>query len=226
MIKVISFDIGGTILVSKSINDYNLKVLTGLTNLPYEDVRKAYKTVFQKQKGTLNELVESFCSMLKIDVTDKILNFFEEKFKDENNISYMDSNIKTILKKLKSLGYKIILFSNSCCLIKNEFDKEILDNIDDTFYSYDYGCTKDEEKIYKLIEKKLKCKSGEILHIGDTLLSDYVMPRKMGWNSVYYGDNENPNICSINKLEEIFDVLGGNLDIWKENEYLEKKRSI
>ena len=41
MIKVISFDIGGTILVSKSINDYNLKVLTELTNLPYEEVRKA-----------------------------------------------------------------------------------------------------------------------------------------------------------------------------------------
>ena len=48
----------------------------------------------------------------------------------------------------------------------------------------------------------------------------------MGWNSVYYGDNENPEICSIKNLEEIFDVLGGNLDIWKENEYLKKKRVI
>jgi len=226
MIKVISFDIGGTILVTKSINEYNLKKLTELTNKPYEDVRKTYKSVFQKDKGTFDELVNKFCSGLKIDLTNEILEFFEEKFKDENNISYMDENIKKILKKLKELNYKVILFSNSCCLIKNEFDQELLDNIDYSFYSYDYGCTKDEEKIYKIIEKKLKCKSGEILHIGDTLSSDYIMPRKMGWNSVYYGDNDDPKICSINNLEEIFNILGGNLDIWKEKEFLEKKRTI
>ena len=144
MIKVVSFDIGGTILVSKSINDYNLKTLTEITKMPYNDVRNAYKKVFQKEKGTFDELVNKFCDSLKISLTNEILNFFTEKFKDENNISYIDNNFKLILKRLKQKGLKIILFSNSCCLVKNDFDEEILKNIDYIFYSYDYGLTKDE----------------------------------------------------------------------------------
>ena len=47
MIKVISFDIGGTLIENnESFNEmqkYNLKNLTKLVNQPYEKVRETYK---------------------------------------------------------------------------------------------------------------------------------------------------------------------------------------
>ena len=226
MIKIISFDIGGTILTSKSINDYNLKKLTELINMPYEDVRIAYKNVFQKKKGSLNELVEIFCNSLDINVNSDILNFFKEKFSENNNIFCVDKNIEVIMEKLKQKGFKIILFSNSCCLIKNNFKKELLNNVDHIFYSYDIGYTKDEEESYRIIEKKLNCDPKEILHIGDTLSSDYIMPRKNGWNALFYGNSDDSTISTINNLEDIVDIIWGDLELWKEIEYLKKSKSI
>ena len=64
MIKVISFDIGGT-LIEKDVNDsYSLNELSVLVGKDYNLVKKVYKDVFQKKKGSLFELTELFCLML------------------------------------------------------------------------------------------------------------------------------------------------------------------
>ena len=71
MIKVVSFDIGGTLLEDShdNPNNYNLKELAKIVNIPYENVRDVYKNVFQKSNGTLNELVGKFCNDLGISNT-------------------------------------------------------------------------------------------------------------------------------------------------------------
>lgn len=208
MIKVISFDIGGTLLTSKSIDEYTLKKLTELLDSPYEKVRSAYKNVFQKKKGSLNALVNYFCDELDIEINDKILSFFQEKFSSKNNEYVLEENIETLIEKIKEKGFKIILLSNSCCLIKNSFSDNLLKNIDEIFYSYDYGYTKDEEEFYKIVQEKLNCKAEEILHVGDTLKSDYILPKKFGWNAIYYGEIDDPQVQSINELNEIINIMG------------------
>lgn len=78
MIKVISFDIGGTLLKNEdnaNQSQYGLKELTKLLNLPYENVRDAYKEVFQKTKGSFNELISNFCNRLGIKSNQTIINF-------------------------------------------------------------------------------------------------------------------------------------------------------
>ena len=52
MIKVISFDIGGTLLRENNDNqkNYNIDALTNLLGIPKEIVRSAYKEVFQKSE--------------------------------------------------------------------------------------------------------------------------------------------------------------------------------
>lgn len=49
MLKIISFDIGGTLLKNEkiSLKNYSIAELTKITGLPYETVRNAYKDVFQ-----------------------------------------------------------------------------------------------------------------------------------------------------------------------------------
>ena len=52
MIKVVSFDIGGTLIENNENQNetkkYDLKSLRTLLNLPYEKVRETYKLFFQK----------------------------------------------------------------------------------------------------------------------------------------------------------------------------------
>lgn len=155
MIKVISFDIGGTLLKNKGLesnNQYGLKELTKILNLPYENVRDAYKDVFQKTKGNFNELINKFCNRLGIESNQTIIDFFHNKFFIESKKQFILLDDVSLIKNLKSKGYKVILFSNSCCLLNNDAINEILDYVDNIFYSYDIGHTKDDEEDVKSIK--------------------------------------------------------------------------
>ena len=73
MIKVISFDIGGTILINTGKDNYDLHSLANAVNLHYNLVRDAYKKIFQKNKGTIDELVENFCNILQINLIYQVI---------------------------------------------------------------------------------------------------------------------------------------------------------
>ena len=209
MIKVVSFDIGGTLLEDShdNPNNYNLKELAKIVNIPYENVRDVYKNVFQKSNGTLNELVGKFCNDLCISNTENLNNFFIGKF-SVNNINNTISNDKiTLIRDLKENGYKVILFSNSCCLLNNDAIKEIYDLVDGVFYSYDIGYTKDDKESYQYVEKTLNVKPTEILHIGDTLKSDYLKPVENGWNALLYGVSDDESVNCISSLMELYDFF-------------------
>lgn len=210
MIKVVSFDIGGTLLKNEdnvSQSQYGLKELTKLLNLPYEKVREAYKDVFQKKKGKFNELITNFCNKLEIKSNKTIIDFFHNKFFNESRKQVILSENISLIKNLKLNGYKVILFSNSCCLLNNDAINEVLDYVNNIFYSYDIGYTKDDEESYKYIEKVMKVKPNEILHIGDTLKSDYYMPKKHGWNVLYYGSCDETDVKSIEFLTDLINIL-------------------
>lgn len=209
MIKVVSFDIGGTLLEDShdNPNNYSLKELAKIVNMPYENVRDVYKNVFQKSNGTLNELVGKFCNDLSISNTENLNNFFIGKFSD-NNINNTISNDKiTLIRDLKENGYKVILFSNSCCLFNNDAIKEIYDLVDGVFYSYDIGYTKDDKESYQYVEKTLNVKPAEILHIGDTLKSDYLKPVENCWNALFYGVSDDESVNCISSLMELYDFF-------------------
>ena len=210
MFKVVSFDIGGTLLkFDENDNQYNLQALSKLLNLPYDDVRKTYKNIFQKKRGSYEELVNLFISNLNITMTDEIDSFFKNKFiSNNNNISKKDLDL---LKEIKKLGYKIILFSNSCCLVKNNLNESLNGIVDNIFYSYDLGYTKSDKESYQIIENKMGYKPNEFLHIGDTIKSDYLDPIKNGWNALYYGNTDDENIENIADLTDILKYLNKDM---------------
>ena len=199
MIKVISFDIGGTLLKSNSSNDYSLSALTKLLNLPYDEVRHAYKEVFQKSDGTKEELITKFTNLLNF-ISNKYA-LVDEEISDE----YIN-----LFKKLKEAGYKVILFSNSCSLVKSTIKNKLKNIVDGIFYSYELGYTKSDHESYTYIEHKLGYQPNEFLHIGDTLNSDYYKPLANGWNALYYGTTDDENVNTITNLSNILDLLKDN----------------
>ena len=82
MIKVISLDIGGTLIEfnDDTLSKYGFIQLSDITGLPYNDVRLAYKDIFQKTKGTRSELINNFCKLLNIKRTIQLENYFKNKF--------------------------------------------------------------------------------------------------------------------------------------------------
>ncbi len=205
MIKVISFDIGGTLIKSEAADNYNLKALAKLVDKDYESVRKAYKNIFQRKEGTFEELVNEFGKALEIDINKDINNFFKKKFvSQKNNIS--KENIR-LIKSLKKMGYKVILFSNTCCLMNNYIEPELKRILDGVFYSFNIGYTKSDKESYRYIEKQLGNLPSEFLHIGDTMKSDYLNPINNGWKALYYGNTDNSNIKSIHNLVEVVNYL-------------------
>ena len=205
MIKVISFDIGGTLLKSHNNDIYSNKSLAHLINKDDNLVKKVYKDVFQKQRGTFDELVDAFCKQIDYPRDEKLDDFFHQKF-DETEGFILQEDID-VIKKLKTKGYKVILLSNSSCLFKDNLDRELLSYVDYVFYSYDLGYTKEDNEIYRIISSKINNKPEEILHIGDTLVSDYLKPKENGWQALYYGNISDKNINSISNLNEIFKYL-------------------
>ncbi|HPE15060.1 MAG TPA: HAD family hydrolase [Bacilli bacterium] len=213
MIKVISFDIGGTLInnnKNSSEEKYDIGSLADVVGQPYDLVRVAYKNVFQKTKGDFQFLVNLFCQKLNITLTNEIVEFFQNKFTSNSDDNVIKNKDIEIIKSLKSMGYKVILFSNSCCLIKNRITEQVASVVDGIFYSYDIGYTKNEKESYKYIEQQLNNNPSEFLHIGDTLSSDYLIPIENGWNAVYYGNADDKKIANINNLEEIFNLLEKN----------------
>lgn len=203
MIKIISFDVGGTLIKEPTEKNLTLYDLAKLLKIDYSNVRKVYKEVYQKQTGTFEELLNMFTKKLNIEKEKELIDFFKKKFYLTNSkISNDDLNI---IKKLKEDGYKIILFSNSCCLLNN-IDKKYDIYFDEKFFSYELGYTKNENESYRIIEKKMKAKPDEFLHIGDNLKSDYSMPTKNGWHALHFGKKTEEN--SIGDLNEIFEYLG------------------
>lgn len=206
MIKVVSFDIGGTLLQfdNSKTDKYSLDNLASLIpSCEFKTVRKAYKDVYQKNKGTFDELYEMFCKKLEIEKNIEVETFLKEKFSSVED-SIVNPSAIEVMKTLKDKGYKIICLSNSNVLIKNEELNELKQYIDKIYYSYDLGYTKNENEIYDIIENDLGYKEEEFLHIGDTMSADYEKPIENGWNALYFGNTNLEGIKKINDLKDIF----------------------
>ena len=139
MIKVISFDIGGT-LANQEKDNYSLKALAILLNKDYDVVRNAYKNVFQKSNGSFNELLDKFTKILNIDKSKELIDFLNNKFSIKQEEITKDKI--ELITKIKEMNYKIILFSNTSNLYNNKLPEDLLKIVDDIFYSYEIGYTK------------------------------------------------------------------------------------
>ena len=203
MIKVVSFDIGGTLRTSTK-DIYSLRELSKLLNIDYNLVRNAYKNVYQKSKGTFEEQLDKFTSTLGIKPTSELVIFLKNKF-TSNDGEVTPEKIE-LIKKLKELGYKVILFSNTSNLFTSKLPDDLVNSVDEIFYSYNLGYTKNENESYKIVEKKMNYNPEEFIHIGDTLKADYYSPIENGWNALYYGETTE-DVVSITSLNEVIDYL-------------------
>lgn len=105
----------------------------------------------------------------------------EEQGKETIKETYL--NVDKIPKKLICVSDMYL----PCDVIKQMLNKCGFDGLDDVFVSCEYGASKGDGSLYKLVMDKYGDHKSYI-HMGDNEASDVKQASKMGWQSVHYQD--------------------------------------
>ncbi|MFT4311511.1 MAG: HAD family hydrolase [Candidatus Woesearchaeota archaeon] len=206
MVKVISFDLDGT-LVSEDIDNWlwneEIPRLYGLRNsISFEDAKKEvfakyYEELHIKKNKRWFE-VEFWFELFELSI-----DTFEEDFKKKVNI------LPDVLDTLSYLSskYKLVIISNAGHQFMTK--KLNLTNLNKYFYNifsaekYSNTKKKDEETFVK-IASLLGVKPVDMVHIGDSPLYDKDIPESVGVKSYLLDTNGNGDISSLKELKDIF----------------------
>lgn len=187
MIKIISFDLDGTLLDKEIFDDA----------FWFEEIPRLYA---RKNRISLKE-AKKFVYEEYNKVGDKNLDWYFPSYwfryfklkedhkaimKDMRPMSRLFKEVKGILKKL-SKKYRLIVITTSTHEM-NEIKLEtegLRDYFSDIFsVTSDFMMIKKNPNTFLKIIKKLKIKKNEIVHVGDTYEDDYIVPRKAGIKAI------------------------------------------
>lgn len=103
------------------------------------------------------------------------------------------------------------------CISDMYFDKNTISyllkkcgyyKIEKVYVSSDYNESKRNGKLYEIVLNDLKINKNEIMHIGDALRSDYMMPKTKGIKSLWIGKNNIENSRKVLDDTEYLAFLG------------------
>ena len=207
MIKVVCFDIGGTLIPLSSPSF--IDSLASLINHPSMEFEAKLIQYFGIQNGD----IESFCKDLSILNKKSIIENFINSYKP------MQKLFDDVLPKLQYLykqNYILATLSNAIsiepsslefCELNNYFSYKI--------YSYDCGFSKPSKEIYCLLENMLHISSDQILYVSNSLL-DILGAYRRGWYCIlitrenkmpFSYDPNKPRLFFINNLKMVLEII-------------------
>lgn len=187
MIKVISFDLDGTLVKS---NYPDLVWLTGLPKIYSKEKNvsfdEAKKNIFKKYDEISSQRVEWY----DLDYwfkRFKLKSSWEELLKKYSFAIDAFDDVEFVLKKL-SKNFELIISSNAQKeFINIQINKLGFDKYFKKIFSSisDFSCVKKHPDFYLQVLRNLNVKPDEIVHIGDSYEFDYDSPKKVGINSYF-----------------------------------------
>lgn len=106
---------------------------------------------------------------------------FYQVYQEETDKIVFYKDVVSFVHSLKS-KCKIGILSNLTLLDKNRINKHYnLSKFDFVWLSFELGCRKPDEKIYKIVEEQCKISKKNILFIDDTL-ANIETAKQIGWN--------------------------------------------
>ncbi len=177
MIKLITFDIGGTIIKSqRSISKY--EKLKTYINIPSEK----YKKYYYLSREPLDKLFSEYTRNLDEDKKKQV-----HKLLSCQKNKVFNENIVKIIEALHKMGYNIATISNvNYNLYYSLSNTPVGKYIDKEFYSFEIGDYKPHLNAFLYVQNYYNLKPKEILHIGDSKESDYDGALNAGWNSYLF----------------------------------------
>lgn len=187
MIKIISFDLDGTLTNS---NYADLVWLEGLPKIYAKEKNINFKSAKKYLQKKYDEMGDNEAEWYDIEYW---FNRFDLKYnwkkllEDYKHDIQTFSEVQDVLNRLFK-KYKLIIISNA----KREFIEIQLKYTDlQKYFTYVFSSTSDFHKVkkvtefYSMICNKLKIDSQEIIHVGDNKFFDYTIPHKIGIKSFF-----------------------------------------
>ncbi|MFP3268690.1 MAG: HAD family hydrolase [Desulfurococcales archaeon] len=159
-----------------------------------------------------------------------IFRIIEARYLDEieNYRVKLGPEVPSVLEGLKERGLKIAIVSNTSFPEKSLWKvlgrAGIAQHVDAIVSSSDEGVGKPSPVIFSIAERRLNVPSGDILHVGDTCIEDYMGATAFGMKAILYTglygyrkEKDVHELCQINgivsikKLSEIEKLLESNL---------------
>lgn len=205
-IKVISFDVDGTLVPSDFINAVWMEGIPSLYaqkhnisfEKAYEIVTKAYDEVGEHRIEWY--FLDYWIKRFELNITKEEL---FNKYKDKVKV-YKDA--EETIRKLSN-RYKLIISSNA----EKDFIlfqlKPLLPLFNHIFSATsDFNELKKSREFYERVCKLLNIKPEEMVHVGDHPVFDYLNPREIGINAILLNRNQhktNPhNFFTVRNLKE------------------------
>jgi putative hydrolase of the HAD superfamily len=209
MLKVISFDLDGTLVKSTFADKVWLEGLPELysreKNVPLNKAKNFIFGFYEKIGENKKEWYDIDWWFDKFKLNESWQDLLD---KYRNHIKLYSETIET-LEILKN-KYDLIIISNA----KREFiDIQLKKTNLNIYFKYvfsslsDFNLVKKTPDVYRQLLSLLKIKSDEIIHLGDNFEFDYISPKKIGISS-YYLDRKkkekgNHVIHSLSELKNI-----------------------
>lgn len=211
MIKVISFDLDGTLLDKERFDDV----------FWFEEVPRLYA---RKNRISLKK-AKKFIYEEYNKVGDKCIDWYfpsywfrHFKLKEDHKAVMRDMKrrinlfpeVKNVLKKL-SKKYRLIVITTSTHEMNEiKLETEGLKSYFSKIFSVtsDFKMTKKNPDVFLKIIKKLKIKKNEIVYVGDNYEDDCIVPRKAGIKSILIDrKNKHEGKFIINNLKKLENLI-------------------
>ena len=191
-IKLIVFDLWKTLAYKK--NNKNHKGLKKMlktvdSKISVEDFVIVFENSIQRKKWKTREAAYgNLCKNMKVEETKENINALMKIRGDLEKTTKLYSHTLKMIKRLKAMGYKIGIISNSSVFAIEEINKKtkLIDLIDYPIFSFNVGVVKPHPKIYKVTLKRAGAKPCETIMIGDKLKDDVLPCQKLGMNAIHY----------------------------------------
>lgn len=209
---IISFDIYNTLLYRHVANDEDV----------FRVVQDCFHRTFGKEKAHFHQArldaeAEALNALGSESVSfDEIYRHFHDE--DAEKLKSIEWELEQALTTVREEGRKLYQY----CIEKHKRIIAISDmyydgaylkklllqhgyRIDDVFSSSDFGVTKHSGKLYQEVFRRLGTEPKRILHIGDTLRSDFLMARKEGLHSILLAKKELDDQFELpNRTEQVY----------------------
>lgn len=206
-IKVVSFDIGGTLINYKTGKSITTKIAE-IMNMDERIVKFYIRKHFNTKKGDIQE----FCEELGFNQPNLVAEIIRCY---ENNCTLYEETYKT-LSLLKEKGLELVSISNASSFNKYKLDSYGIGVFFDLeLYTYDFGCMKLDKTMFNYVQDKLGVGSDEIIHVGDSI-TDIKAAKNVKWKSalierssdfvIDYRPEDKPDYI-IHSLDEIVNII-------------------
>ena len=200
--EAVIFDLFGTLLYLAQETRPYARLFQDLGIHTPEEVRQARRIAITEHFEELSSLVERIKPGSHIDTQS-----YQQEIERERQSATLYQETIPVLDKLQRSGLKVGLISNLASPYKKPFfDLGLQQYFQEIIFSCDIGLQKPDQKIYRIMIRKLDVDPANVLMTGDKVHADVDGPRSIKIKAVHL-DRKHSSEHSIMNLEGIFQYL-------------------